>query len=204
VLFWLGFYARISLLWWWCPRSLSIFNFFNSHHFFFQISLVSPSFGFVVDDVDFVVFSGSLYSFTFNFHLFSVCLFNNVQFGLEYLLFQGITLDSSPLLDVNIHLFSSNLLFCLGWSICYSTKCLLVKWDWIRAVGLFFINSSSIYSTLLIKSPKSWWSFSVCSQGLAWSMAVFLRFGAVDCFDVWGSHYWIYLIKSYSLKKKIF
>jgi len=76
------------------------------------MSLVSPSFGFVVDDFDFVVFAGLLYSFTFNFHLFPVCLFNNVQFGLEYLLFQGRTLDPSPLLDVNIHLFSSNLLLC--------------------------------------------------------------------------------------------
>ena len=83
--FWLGFYTRIPFLWWWFTGSLSIFDFFNRHHFFFHISFVPPSFGF--DDADFMAFTGLLRSLPFNLHLFPVCLFHEVQFGIEYLLF---------------------------------------------------------------------------------------------------------------------
>jgi len=106
------FYTRIILLWWWHTGSLSIFDFFDRHHCFFDISFVPPSLGPVFDDAGFVAFTGLLRSL--NLHLFPVSLFHKVQFGVEDLPFQGGTSDPSPLLDFNLHLFSSNLLFDLG------------------------------------------------------------------------------------------
>jgi len=106
----------------WQPQ---YFDFFNRHHFFFHISFAPPSVGSSFDDAGFVAFSGLLCSLPFNLHLFYVCLFHKVQFGLEDLRFQGGTSDPSPLLDFNLHLFSSNLLFGLGRSICYSQQVFL-------------------------------------------------------------------------------
>jgi len=66
----------------------SVFSiFFNRHHFFFHISFVPPSFGSGFDDAGFVAFTGLLRSLPYNIHLFPVCLFHEVQFGIEYLLF---------------------------------------------------------------------------------------------------------------------
>jgi len=85
VFFLTWFLHQDSLFWWWINGSLRIFDFFNRHHFFFHISFLPPSFGF--DDADFFAFTGLLRSLPFNLHLFPVCLFHEVQFGIEYLLF---------------------------------------------------------------------------------------------------------------------
>jgi len=61
--------------------------FFDGHHLFFHISFVLPSFGPGYDDAGFVAFTGLLCSLPFTLHLFTVCLFHKVQFGIEELLF---------------------------------------------------------------------------------------------------------------------
>jgi len=86
-----------------------------------------------------MAFTGFLRSLPFNLHLFPVFLFHKVQFGIEDLLFQG---ETSPHFDFNLHLFSSNLLFGLGRSICYSRR---------------VINSSSMHAILFEYSSKFLW-----------------------------------------------
>jgi hypothetical protein len=137
----------------WQPQ---YFRFFQSPSFLFSHKFCTiPSFGSGFDDAGFVAFTSLLRSLPFNFHLFPVCPFHKVQFGLEDLLFQRGTPDLSPLLDFNLHLFSSNLLFGLGRSICYFRQVFLGYFGLGYGGGSILqkvINSSSRYATLLSTS----------------------------------------------------
>jgi len=84
--FWLGFTPGVPFFGW-LIGSLSIFDFFDRHHFFFHVSFVPPSFGPDFDDPGFMAFTSLLRSLPFNLHLLPVCRFHEVQFGIEDLLF---------------------------------------------------------------------------------------------------------------------
>jgi len=133
VFVWLGFCTRVSFLRWGFTGSLSIFDFFNRYHFFFHISFVPPSFEFWWRWF-FLWCLQLFFALSPSTSISSLSVFSQSTVWCKISSFHGGT----PLLDFNLHLFSSTLLFGLGQSICYSRQVFFGTLGWVMVVDLFF------------------------------------------------------------------
>jgi len=184
LLTWLWHQDYLSLVMtYWQPQ---YFRFFQSPSFLFSHKFCTTEFwaGFWWRWFCGIYGSSSL-SLPFNLHLFPVCLSHKVQSGLEDIFSKEEHLIHRLSLT-SISVFSAAIFFSI-WVEAFATptRCFWVTWGWVRVVDLFswrVINSSSMYMTLLINSPKFWWSSSTYSQRLAGSIGTFLRSGRLTAF----------------------